>query len=389
MWHTCATIALGASLGSALNAQVLLYVPATGSNQLWEYGITTSTGEPYAYPTQPTNGNQPNIVAVTPNNRFMYVGNQDGTIDAYLVNYDGTLVSVGAPFANAGSVSGLAIDPAGQFLYASHSTGQQIRVFSINQTSGALSAIGGNTVTLAGGSLPRGMATDAGGHLYVALAGLDQVAQYSINSSTGALTSLGAALATGSVPDRVAVSPNGAYLYVANWLGSSISIFSINGGGALTSQGTFAIAGDTRPLGMVVHHNSNLLIVAMNSANVNDNVRVYSIGANGALTQVSTGTSGTSPAPARSATGVTVDPSGNYIYVSNSGDGNITKFNINQGSGALSSAFTFGTGSAPRFLLSRLAPVAPTIPTLSTWSFVVLGMLLAAVSAFMYKRAYR
>jgi 6-phosphogluconolactonase (cycloisomerase 2 family) len=307
------------------------------------------------------------------------------------VNYDGTLVSVGPPFANAGSVSGLAIDPQGQYLYASHSTGQQIRVFSINQTTGALTAILANTVNLAGSSLPRGMATDNAGHLYVALAGLDQVAQFSINSATGALTSIAGNLATGSVPDRVAVTPNGQYLYVSNWLGSSISIYSIAGGsGALTSQGAFGTGSPSRPLGLVVHHNGNFLIAAMNSSQVDDNVRVYSIGVNGALTQVATGSSGNSPAPARSATGVTVDPSGNFIYVSNSGEATITKFSINPGTGALTAPNTFGTGNTPQYLLSRLAPVAPTtIPTLSTWSFIVLGMLLAAASAMMYRRAYR
>jgi 6-phosphogluconolactonase (cycloisomerase 2 family) len=321
----------------------------------------------------------------------MYVGNQDGSIDAFRVNTDGTLVPVGPPLANAGSVSGLAVDSSGQFLYASHSTGLQLRVFSIHQTTGALSSVGANTVTLAAGSLPRGIAIDGAGHLYVALAGLNQVAQFSINSSNGALTSLGANLATGLTPDRVAVTPNGAYLYVANYFGHSISIYTIGGGGALSAAGTFATGTPTRPFGLVVHHNGNYLIVAMNSAVVDENVRVYSIGAGGALTQVALGTSGLLANPQRSATGVTVDPSGNYIYVSNSGEANVTKFNFNTGSGTLTAPLTFATGANPQFLLSRLAPSAnlEAIPTLSTWSFIALGMLLAGASALLYRRAYR
>jgi 6-phosphogluconolactonase (cycloisomerase 2 family) len=174
-------LALGLTLGAGgMFGQVLLYVPAQSSNQVWEYGVTAGTGALTNYPTQGTNGNQPNVVTVTPNNRFMYVGDQDGTIDAFVVNYDGTLTAVPPPFANAGSVLGLGIDPAGKFLYASNATGNEIRVFSINQTTGALTPLPANTVSLGAGTQPRGVAVDNGGHLYVVLTNAGQVAQYNI-----------------------------------------------------------------------------------------------------------------------------------------------------------------------------------------------------------------
>src|SRR6516165_9682465 len=94
--HWSAVLGLGLTFSAGVYGQVLLYVPTQASNQLWEYGVTSGTGALTNYPAQSTS-NQPNVVAVTPNNRFMYVGDQDGTIDAFVVNYDGTLTAVGPP----------------------------------------------------------------------------------------------------------------------------------------------------------------------------------------------------------------------------------------------------------------------------------------------------
>jgi 6-phosphogluconolactonase (cycloisomerase 2 family) len=377
--------------GAALYGQVLLYVPAETSNQLWEYGITSGTGNLYSYPTQPMAGNQPHAVAVTPNNRFMYVGEQDGTVDAFVVNFDGTLTSVGPPFANSGSVRGIAIDPGGRFLYTADNSGSTLRVFSINQTTGQLTALPAFTVALGAGAAPRGLTADNAGHIYVALAGaaFNSVGQYSINSSTGALTLIAAPIAAGTTPERIAVSPNGQHLYVTNWhpvSGNSISVYSVNSGtGALTANGAPVSTGAaSRPLGVTVHNNGQFLIVSLNSLAITNNVLVYSIAGNGLLTLLSTNPAGSE------ASGVALDPSGNFLYVANFGSNNITKFNFNQSTGALSGVATFATGLGPQFLISRPVPVDPTaIPTLSTWSFVGLGFLLAAASALMYRKAYR
>jgi 6-phosphogluconolactonase (cycloisomerase 2 family) len=380
-----APLALGLLLGaSSLSAQVLLYVPASAAKQLWEYGITMTSGNPYAYPTAGTVGNQPNTVAVTPNNQFMYVGDADGTIDAFKVNYDGTLVAVGAPFANAGGVRGIAIDPTGKFLYASDNPGARIFTFSINQTTGALTSLG--NIATPGGAQPRGMAVDNANHLYVAFAALDQVGQYSINSTTGALTQIAAPIAAGTTPDRVAVTPNGQFVYASNQFGDSISIYSVGGGGALSSVGATATGSSSRPLGLAIHPSGTFLIVALSSAGVSTNVLVYSIAGNGTLSQVASGSS--TGAINANATGVTLDPSGQYVFVSNAGNATVTKFNIAL-NGALSSSFNFATGANPQFLLARPAPIAPGVPTLSTWSLVLLGMMLMGSAAFLYRRAYR
>jgi 6-phosphogluconolactonase (cycloisomerase 2 family) len=339
-----------------------------------------SSGEPYSYPTQSTNGNQPNVVAVTPNNKFMYTGSADGNIDAYSVNTDGTLVILGAPFANAGSVRGLAIDPAGKFLFASDYNNARIYTFSINQSTGRLTL-----VTFTGvGTQPRGLATDSGGHLYAALSGANSVGQYNIDSSTGALSSIASPIAAGTTPDRVVVTPNGQNVYVSNFGADTISGYSIGGGGALSLVGNTTVG--TLPLGLAVHQNGQFLIITLNGFGTTDNVLVYRINAGGSLTSVATGSSLGSTGAA--ATGVTIDPTGQYLYVANGAANSISKFNFNSVTGGLSARVTFATGNVPQFLLSRPAP-SGAVPAASTWSLALLAMLLTGASALMYRRAYR
>jgi 6-phosphogluconolactonase (cycloisomerase 2 family) len=385
--HWSATLGLALTLASGAFGQVLLYVPTQASNQLWEYGVTSGTGALTNYPAQSTS-NQPNVVAVTPNNRFMYVGDQDGTIDAFVVNYDGTLTAVGPPLANAGSVRGLGIDTAGNFLYASNESGNEIRAFSINQTTGALTASA--TVSLGSGG-PRGMAVDNAGHLYVVLSNSGLVAQYSINSSTGALTQIAAPISTGaagpsSTPDRIAVNPSGTFAYVANIFDSTIRGYTIAAGtGALTPSGPLVNTGN-QVYGLTVHNNGQFLIATANNLTPNNNVMVYQIGGSGLLTPAATNTAGSR------ASGVAVDPSGNFVYVANSFSASITKFSFNPSTGALTAPATFATGDMPMFLMSRPAPIAPPssgVPAASTWSLGGLGILLTLSSAILYRRAYR
>lgn len=388
-----ALLGAGASFG-----QVLLYVPAQGGNAVSEHGITTGNGNLTNFPTQTTGANGPTVVAVTPNNRFLYVGHTDGAIVAYAVSSDGTLTAVGPPIANAGSARGLAIEPGGNFLYASNGTGNEVRVFSINQTSGALTPLPALTQALPAASSPRGIETDGAGHLYVALFNGSAIAQFSLNSGTGALSPLTpATVAAPAGPNRIAIKPAGigansgaAYLYVTT--SSNVAAFAIGGNGALSANGAAVVPGSGwAPLGITVHNNGQFLIVTDNGPNTANNVAVYAIPSNGQLsTPAQTGSTGTD-----SLTGVAVDPSGNFVYVSNFSANQITRFTINQTSGALAAPApsVFPTGTGPMFLISRPAPPAPPptppIPAASTWSLALLSILLTGSSALLYRRAYR
>jgi 6-phosphogluconolactonase (cycloisomerase 2 family) len=320
----------------------------------------------------------------------MYVGTGTGNIVGYLVNYDGTLAQIAPPFADAGAVLGLAIDPGGRYLYASNNTGDQIVMFRINQTTGALDAANPVITTLASGSRPRGMVSDLNNHLYVALQGTNLVSAYRIESN-GSLTALGA-VAAGSSPDSLAIANNssGTFLYVTNFLGSSISVYNVLGSGALSLNTTVSTPA-SRPKGIIADNNSNYIFVTLQTTTTTDNILAYSIQSGGGLNLLSSQASEVSVlAGVSQPVGVTVDPSNNYIYISNSGSSTITKFRLNAGTGGLSERLTFATGTTPQFLISRPLPFAPTgVPAASTWSLLGLTMLLAGSSAFLYRRAYR
>ena len=102
----------------------------------------------------------------------------------------------------------MAIHPNGQYLYTTNdSTLNNVAVFSINQTTGALTQVGSPVTASAN---PRGVAVGPGGnYLYVTSYVGNSVEGFSIGAGGGSLTSLGASNGTGngSLPVGIAVTP--------------------------------------------------------------------------------------------------------------------------------------------------------------------------------------
>jgi 6-phosphogluconolactonase len=385
------TVAL---MSAVPNSIVLLYVPNNLSNTMAEFLVDNLTGGLSAFPLQDTTKNRPWEIAVTPNNQFLYVGHEEGYIAVFTVSPNGTTTFQAPPLVNTPNVKGMAIDPAGQFLYTSSGTSNQIFVFSINGTTGVLTPLPAFTVNLAGGTLPQGMAVDALGHLYVAFAGTGTIGQYAIQSN-GSLVQIAAPIASGLSTQRLALNPAGTLLFASNSVSGTVTWYGVSPvTGALQAPAGNSITVPVAfPLGLVVQNSGQFLIVVDNAHNTN-NVFVYPIGSGGSLS--GSGASGIvgSPFTAGSApAGVAIDPSGRFAFVSNSSSANVSQFSINTVTGSLGTAtnFSSGAGSTPLFLISRPAPAgfAPGIPALSSWGLALLGVLLAASSLLMYRKAYR
>jgi YVTN family beta-propeller protein len=78
----------------------------------------------------------------------------------------------------------------------------------------------------------------AGKFAYVTNNGSNNVSMYTINATTGALTSVGT-IAAGQFPTSVAVHPSGKFVYVTNFGSNTVSMYSIDATtGALTLIGT-------------------------------------------------------------------------------------------------------------------------------------------------------
>jgi DNA-binding beta-propeller fold protein YncE len=137
--------------------------------------------------------------------------------------------------------SGLAINPAGTYLYAANSTANTISIYSIGST-GALTEVAGSPLSDEF-QHPAGLFVDStGGYLYVADQGSGQIATFTITSGTGfpqAVTD--SPFGSESQPSVLALDPNGNYLFVGNQgAGAGIEAFG-NSAGSLNTIATYSV----------------------------------------------------------------------------------------------------------------------------------------------------
>ncbi len=262
-----------------------------------------------------------------------------------------------SPYALGAVPFAAAISPSGGFLYVSTAVG--IYVYGIDSTSGALSILNSGSVLSADPAFT--MAVDpTGSWLIEAVSGINAVNAIPLNTSTGLLGSgseQSASLPSGATAvQQVATTLSGAtnpYVFVA--MGASgLAIIPFTA----TNADPFAAGkvvspkntggGDTT----VAVDRSNPVVylgetVAFTSGSNPGGVRMFSIGANATLTEVSGSpynTGGIGPSA--------ILPTTNYVYVANkavsgSNDGNITAFAITTTGTATSlTAVTSGTISA-------------------------------------------
>ncbi len=289
-----------------------------------------------------------NSVIVDPLGKFAYVANfgddfdSDGSVITYTINATtGALTSTGAISGDCPGLcvpGSVAVDPSGKFAYVPNGDGEEpnnVAMYTINATTGALTSIG--TVTVEG--VAASMAVDPSGKFaYVATPSftpgtVGSVSMYTINATTGALASIGT-IAAGTNPGSMVVDPAGKFVYVANPGSNDVSMYTINATtGALTSIGT--IATGTGPVSIGVDPASKFAyVVNFNSGDVS----MYTINATtGALTSTGTIAAGQFP------TSIAVHPSGNFAYVTNSGSNDVSIYSIDGATGALTLIGTIGT----------------------------------------------
>ncbi len=162
---------------------------------------------------------------------------------------------------------------------------------------------------------------------YVANSGSNNVSGYMI-ATTGALTTIGGSPFSGvTAPSAVTVSANGSFVYVTNQGGAnSVSAFTVNSTtGALTPVAGSPFAAGTTPNAVTVSPNGNFLYVTNGSS---DNVSMFIIDGTGALTSPATIAAGTSPS------GISIEPNSLFLYVANGG-GTVSAYTITVGTGAL------------------------------------------------------
>jgi 6-phosphogluconolactonase (cycloisomerase 2 family) len=268
------------------------------------------------------------------------------------------------------------------------STADQIAVFSINQSTGALTQLScGPCTSIAAGSVPENLVLDPTGTLlYVGLANSHQIGVGTIATTgpnAGALLGFTIAYTGPStfMPQDLAMTPGGNILYASNFIGSNtVSAFSVSGTTVTLGSTTPTGAG---PNGLAVDPAGRFLYVA----NHDGSVSAFTIGVGGALTVIpGPFTAGTAPY------GATIDPTGNFLYISNFGDNTVSGFRISATGALTSVGAAVSTGTGPSYLLAHLAPgggASASVPATSPLSLAVLGILLAGMAGLLYRKAYR
>lgn len=135
---------------------------------------------------------------------------------------------------------------------------------------------------------------------------------------TGQTLSPNGTVSSGSEPWFEAVTPDGKYLYAADFTGAAVSQYLINADGTLTPLSPATATTGTAPTGVAVSPDGRNLYVA----NAGGSVSVFDIASGGTLSLTQTETADLSDA-----TGIAVSPDGSSVYVLDGAGGNITEFN--------------------------------------------------------------
>jgi len=258
------------------------------------------------------------------------------------------------PYTNANGQQ-VAVDPAGRFLYVFLSLNgapETILEYQINQTSHALTLLS-SAVTWSGTApAVSGLTVDALGRFVFVSDSNGGIYSYSINPSTGALSAnaTGTEFATGGSTIKSAVDPTGRFLFALN-SGNAVDTLGVNNDGSLTQLGAspLAIQGATSIGGLAVDKTSSYLMLTDGGA---DPGLIFTVSVNrqtGALTQVGSTTASHLPNTP------VFDPTNQFLYVF---DGRANNYNIvplvfTASTGALASQTSASAGGGVQQLLAN------------------------------------
>lgn len=282
-------------------------------------------------------------VAAVP--QFAYVANNfDSDVSAFSINSStGALTAVsGSPFGMPyQGVNSVAATPAVVVATTAAIIGNgTVSVWTITSGTGGLTPATGSPYVISGGG--ASVTVNAAGTVAYVPYNADAIVAYSINGTTGALTAVtGSPFATGSTgsPGVITINAAGTFAYVPN-SNATLSGFSVDPNtGALTplAGSPFAV---TQANYLTI---SGSVAYAVNgSANT---ISAYTINSTtGALTAVT----GSPFATGSNPNCVAVNPAGTFLYVSN-GAGSVSAYSINSSTGGLTAVAgsPFAAGTSP------------------------------------------
>jgi len=210
-----------------------LYIANSGGNSVTGYSINATTGAVSAIAGgRVTTNFAPNGLAIDPSGAFLYASTafgNSGDLEGFSINLasGGLAPLAGSPFASF-LATAVKTSPSGKYVYAADET-NGVRAFSLNAMSGALTEIAGSPFPA--GNEPFGIAMDpAGKFLYTGNFVSNDVSAYTVDANSGKLAAIaGSPFPVGTGPGRLVVDTTGKFVYVPSSFDNTIWGFTIDG----------------------------------------------------------------------------------------------------------------------------------------------------------------
>lgn len=272
------------------------------------------------------------IETVSLRNRFLYATDaSNDELDIYSIHASsGALEAGAAPEAVQTAPAALTVDRTGTHLYAVATDGS-IDAFAIDAAAGELSPVGSS---INGGHVGASLVLDpAGRFAYAPNRAANSISRYEVDPATGAL-GVRTDLPVVTSPNGIAFHPSGRYAYVisdgAQWW---VTMYDVDPAtGALTP---FALALSSfsllaPPTAIVVDPTGRFVYIGLGGGYT---VASFTVNADGSLDRTWQALDGgvSFGNPARS---LSVDPTGRYLYVASSSTGELAVFGIERGHNA-------------------------------------------------------
>jgi len=266
---------------------------------------------------------------------FAYAANfKEGTVSILSVLTTGHMLDNGSVPSGEGT-SSVAVHPAGKFLYVANQNSSTISAFVINTKTGALTSV--TNSPFSAGVNPFSVTIDPSGKFaYAANRSSNNVSAFTIDAA-GSLTPVagspfraGTDAVSGLGSISVVVDPSGKFVYVANLGGfdlptanpGNVSAFTIEPStGVLSAVPGSPFAAGTNPAFVTVDPSGQFVYVANETSN---DVSVFRIDAGGVLAAIATVPITEGSTPIR----VALDPTGKFAYVANRNSANVSAFTV-------------------------------------------------------------
>jgi 6-phosphogluconolactonase len=339
---------LGGGNGNNIGVTAFVYFVDPHAGQMAMEGLNVDNSENYASvpsfvtPTVNVGGDFDAMVVVS--EKYLYLSSNVPDLYAFSINAtSGALTAIsGSPYAVMGD--SLVADPNGKFLFAAETAG--IHVFTIN-SNGSLTEITGSPFSNSG-MLATQLVTDGLGK-YLYAVSTPSITEFSYDQTSGALTQVGTI-----TPDMsmIASEKSGKYILGITGGTAAVETFSIGSNGALTELSSSATK--LAPVNFAMDPNG-VFVYTFNQSNfgplaVDQPMEGYTLESNGSLTALSD-----SPFTGLDPNIGLFDQSGEYLFTvaqpPNSSIGEQYAYSVNTSTGAVSNTLN-SAGAAGLYVVT-------------------------------------